>query len=166
LLGAVAPSSLSAFHGGKWTLSSRLSWNQSEPANFMSTLPRRESSDRRKPQWRKWFPLWFSGLPQCLLFYAPLFFFFLSIFLFFFSSSFRFIYLCEYTAAVLRHTRRGRQISLQMVVSHHVVAGNRTRMLLTSEPSPQPLCSLFHLQLKFGVFSLHLLVNLAKDLST
>jgi len=30
----------------------------------------------------------------------------------------------KYTVAVFRHTRRGHQISLQMVVSHHVVAGN------------------------------------------
>jgi hypothetical protein len=30
----------------------------------------------------------------------------------------------EYTAAVFRHTRRGHQIPLEMVVSHHVVAGN------------------------------------------
>jgi hypothetical protein len=29
----------------------------------------------------------------------------------------------KYTVAVFRHTRRGRQISLQMVVSHHAVAG-------------------------------------------
>jgi hypothetical protein len=39
----------------------------------------------------------------------------------------RFIYLfyvSEYTVAVFRHIRRGRQIPLQMVVSHHVVAGN------------------------------------------
>jgi hypothetical protein len=39
----------------------------------------------------------------------------------------RFIYLFyvyEYTIALFRHTRRGHQISLQMVVSHHVVAGN------------------------------------------
>jgi hypothetical protein len=38
----------------------------------------------------------------------------------------RFIYLfiiCKYTVAVFRHSRRGYQISLQMVVSHHVVAG-------------------------------------------
>jgi hypothetical protein len=28
-----------------------------------------------------------------------------------------------YTVAVLRHTRRGHWIALQMVVSHHVVAG-------------------------------------------
>jgi hypothetical protein len=37
-----------------------------------------------------------------------------------------FIYLfiiCKYTVAVFRHSRRGRQISFQMVVSHHVVAG-------------------------------------------
>jgi hypothetical protein len=30
----------------------------------------------------------------------------------------------EYTVAVFRHTRREHQISLQMTVSHHVVAGN------------------------------------------
>ena len=31
---------------------------------------------------------------------------------------------CKYTVAVFRHTRRGRQILLQMVVSYHVVARN------------------------------------------
>jgi hypothetical protein len=31
--------------------------------------------------------------------------------------------ICKYTVAVFRHTRRGHPISLQMVVSHHVVAG-------------------------------------------
>ena len=34
-----------------------------------------------------------------------------------------FIIICKYTVAVFRHTRRGHQISLQVVVSHHVVAG-------------------------------------------
>jgi hypothetical protein len=34
-----------------------------------------------------------------------------------------FIIIRKYTVAVFRHTRRGHQISLQMVVSHHVVAG-------------------------------------------
>ncbi|EEQ62540.1 hypothetical protein CBFG_06252, partial [Clostridiales bacterium 1_7_47FAA] len=33
------------------------------------------------------------------------------------------IIISNYTVAVFRHPRRGRQISLQMVVSHHVVAG-------------------------------------------
>jgi hypothetical protein len=33
-----------------------------------------------------------------------------------------FIVICKYTVPVFRHSRRGRQISLQMVVSHHVVA--------------------------------------------
>jgi hypothetical protein len=46
---------------------------------------------------------------------ACLFFCFLKICLF---------YVCKYPAALSRHTRRGRPISLQMVVSHHVVAGN------------------------------------------
>jgi hypothetical protein len=43
------------------------------------------------------------------------FFFFFKIYLF---------YLCEYTIAVFTHTRRGQWIPLQVVVSHHVVAGN------------------------------------------
>jgi hypothetical protein len=30
----------------------------------------------------------------------------------------------EYIVAIFRHTRRGQWISLYMVVSHHVVAGN------------------------------------------
>ena len=33
-------------------------------------------------------------------------------------------YICEYTVVVFRHTRRRHWISLQVVVSHHVVAGN------------------------------------------
>jgi hypothetical protein len=42
-------------------------------------------------------------------------------FLFFFKDLF---YLYEYTVAVFRHSRRGYQTPLPMVVSHHVVAGN------------------------------------------
>jgi hypothetical protein len=34
------------------------------------------------------------------------------------------IHLYEYTVAVFRHTRKGHQISLQMIVSHHVLAKN------------------------------------------
>jgi hypothetical protein len=41
---------------------------------------------------------------------------------FFFLKIYLFI-ICKYTVAVFRHSRRGSQISLQMVVSHHVVAG-------------------------------------------
>jgi hypothetical protein len=49
-------------------------------------------------------------------------------------------YVCEYTAVLFRHTRRGHQIPLQMVVSHLVVAGNWTQALWKStEPSLQPL---------------------------
>jgi hypothetical protein len=33
-------------------------------------------------------------------------------------------YVYEHTVTVFRHTRRGHQIPLQMVESHHVVAGN------------------------------------------
>jgi hypothetical protein len=43
-------------------------------------------------------------------------------FFFFFFKIYLFI-ICKYTVAVFRHSRRGRQILLQMVVSHHVVAG-------------------------------------------
>jgi hypothetical protein len=34
------------------------------------------------------------------------------------------LYVYEYTVALFRHTRSVHEISLQMVVSHHVVAGN------------------------------------------
>jgi hypothetical protein len=64
----------------------------------------------------------------------------------------RFIYFFIYTVAVLRHTRRGCQISLRMVVSYHVVAGiwtlglrKSSRMLLPTEPSHQPPTGLFYL---------------------
>jgi hypothetical protein len=41
-----------------------------------------------------------------------------------FVLRFIYYYRFEYTVTVFRHTRRGRWILLQMVVSHHVVAGN------------------------------------------
>jgi hypothetical protein len=47
----------------------------------------------------------------------------INIFFFFFFLKIYLFITCKYTVAVFRHTRRGRQISLQMVVSHHVVAG-------------------------------------------
>ena len=43
-----------------------------------------------------------------------------------------FIIIYKYTVAVFRHTRRGRQISLRVVVSHHVVAGIWTQDLWKS----------------------------------
>jgi hypothetical protein len=65
-------------------------------------------------------------------------------FFFFFFLIYLFI-ICKYTVAVFRRTRRGHQISLQMVVSHHVVAGiwtsdlwKSSRVLLPTEPSHQP----------------------------
>jgi len=66
------------------------------------------------------------------------------------SSSFFFFLqdlfiICKYTIAVFRHSRRGSQILLWMVVNHHVVAGIWTpdlqkgsRVLLPTEPSLQP----------------------------
>jgi hypothetical protein len=63
---------------------------------------------------------------------------------FFFCFIYLFI-ICKYTVAVFRHSRRGHQISLRMVVSHHVVAGiwtsdlrKSSRVLLPTEPSHQP----------------------------
>jgi hypothetical protein len=46
---------------------------------------------------------------------------------FFFKDLFVIIH--TYTVAVFRHTRRGHRISLQVVVSHHVVAGLEVRTL-------------------------------------
>jgi hypothetical protein len=40
--------------------------------------------------------------------------------------------ICKYTVAVFRHSRRGYQISLRMVVSHHVVTGIWTQDLWKS----------------------------------
>jgi hypothetical protein len=41
-----------------------------------------------------------------------------------FISIFYLFYVYEYIVDVFRHARRGHPISLQVVVSHHVVAGN------------------------------------------
>jgi hypothetical protein len=46
-----------------------------------------------------------------------------SLFLKFFLKKDLFIVKCKYIVAVFRRTRRGLQISLQIVVSHHMVAG-------------------------------------------
>jgi hypothetical protein len=67
-------------------------------------------------------------IPSLFLFFS--FFFFEDLFI---------IY--KYTVAVFRHPRRGCQISLPMVVSHHVVAGMSSEeqlLLLTAKPSFQP----------------------------
>jgi hypothetical protein len=62
----------------------------------------------------------------------------------FFLKIYLFI-ICKYTVAVFRHSRRESQISLRMIVSHHVVAGiwtpdlrKSSRVLLPTEPSHQP----------------------------
>jgi hypothetical protein len=61
------------------------------------------------------------------------------VFFFFLLKIYLFIYLfiiCKYIVAAFRHTRRGHQISLWMVVSHHVVGGSEEQsVLLTAEPS-------------------------------
>jgi hypothetical protein len=55
-------------------------------------------------------------------FFKSLFIFIFYVHWYFFLKIYLFI-ICKYTVAVFRHSRRGRQILLQMVVSHHVVAG-------------------------------------------
>ena len=58
---------------------------------------------------------------------------------FFLSFVFLKIYLfkCKYTVAVFRHSRKGHQTSLRMVVSHHVVAGIWTEDLGKSSQCSQ-----------------------------
>ena len=59
-----------------------------------------------------------STVPEtCYVLFSFLFFF-----LFFFFEDL-FIIMHKYTVADFRHTRRRRQISLRVVVSHHVVSG-------------------------------------------
>jgi hypothetical protein len=43
--------------------------------------------------------------------------------IFFFLKKIYLFIICKYTVVVFRYTRRGHQISLRVVVSHHVVAG-------------------------------------------
>ena len=66
-----------------------------------------------------------------------------SLFFFFFFKDL-FIYY-KYTVVVFRHSGRGSQISLGVILSHHVVAGiwtldlqKSSRVLLPTEPSHQP----------------------------
>jgi hypothetical protein len=56
-------------------------------------------------------------------YYYFFFFFFFFLFFFFFFFLKIFIYYYKYTVADFKHTIRGCQISLWVVVSHHVVAG-------------------------------------------
>jgi hypothetical protein len=54
------------------------------------------------------------------------------IFLFLFNLNIYLFIICKYTVAVFRHLRKGCQISLREVVSHHVVAGILTQDLWKS----------------------------------
>jgi hypothetical protein len=63
--------------------------------------------------------------------------------LLFFLKIYLLLYVSD-TVAVFRHTRRGHQISLQMVVSHHVVAGIWTQDLRKSRTSEEWLSALNH----------------------
>ena len=50
--------------------------------------------------------------------------------------------ICKYAVAVFRHPRRGRQISLRIVVSHYVIAGIWTQDLQKSSQYSYPLSHL------------------------
>jgi hypothetical protein len=63
------------------------------------------------------------GAEQVL--YGTLTFYFILFYFIFLRFIYYVFYAYEYTTtALFRHTRRGHQTPLQMVVSHHVVAGN------------------------------------------
>jgi hypothetical protein len=72
-------------------------------------------------------------------------FFFLKIYL---------LIICKYTVAVFRHSRRGSQILLGMVVSHHVVAG-----ILNSGPSEEQSGALTHWAISPAPCVCHFITN-------
>jgi hypothetical protein len=72
--------------------------------------------------------------------YTVLFLFFLQVSFFFKKNLF--IIISKHTVAVFRHTRRGCQISLRMVVSHHVVSGIWTHDLWKNSQWSYPLSHL------------------------
>jgi hypothetical protein len=86
-------------------------------------------------------------------------------FSFFFKTYLFHVY--EYAVAVFRHTRRGHQIPLQMVMSHQVVARNWTQDLWKNRaPSPAPFvvfpASLTGMQwLLLHPFDLHFLMSVS-----
>jgi hypothetical protein len=63
----------------------------------------------------------YRGSEMYVFYFKCISFSFFFFFLFFFLKIYLF-YVYEYTVAVFRHTRRGHQIPLKVVVSHHVVA--------------------------------------------
>jgi hypothetical protein len=78
-----------------------------------------DEGDTQKEEFVQWMNevscgLWY-GKSKSPLIFLGLFLFFFKIYLF---------YICKYAIAVSRHTGGGQGIPLQMVVSHHVVAGN------------------------------------------
>jgi hypothetical protein len=82
--------------------------------------------DRLAQTYRDRLPLtpkcWDSLIP-CVSLCLAIFLFIYSFIYLFILKIYLFIICFKYTVAVFRHSRRRRQISLRMVVSHHVVAG-------------------------------------------
>jgi hypothetical protein len=87
---------------------------------------------------------------------------------------FIYLFICKYTVADFRHSRKGRQISLQMVVSHHMVAGiwthdlwksSQCSYLLSHLTSPTPDFLFVSTVSPFEIF-LELLTNLVESLSS
>jgi phage shock protein PspC (stress-responsive transcriptional regulator) len=107
----------------------------------------------------KYDPTWIHVLLANVVFFYPASY---NVVFFFFKDL---CITCKYTVAVFRHTRRGHQISLQMVVSHHVVAAIWTldlrksnRVLLPTETSHQPIMWYFYARFKHRTHT-HILSN-------
>jgi hypothetical protein len=92
----------------------------------------------------------------CLLLKWPWHCQFCTIFFFFFRIYL--LYLYEYTVAAFRHTRSGHPILLQLVVSHHVVAGNWTQKVWKSSPCSWLLSHLSSLVL-YNLFFFHFFIT-------
>jgi hypothetical protein len=64
------------------------------------------------------------------------------------------LYISEYTITVFRHTRRGQQIPLEMVVSHHVIPGIELR-------SPGRVDSVLNMELPLQLLILYVMAMIS-----
>jgi hypothetical protein len=90
----------------------------------------RKFAPSNEPCWRVFFKHWL-WLSVMVLSFLSLFLIVCYTEVIIFLKNYLF-YVYEYTVAVFRHTRRRHWLPLQMVVSHHVVAGNWTQDLWKS----------------------------------